>query len=61
MKYKYNKKLGLFIRHSKTVGDGRVDLSAELKRENYGSKCFIKRNAKRWNGRPVYSDVQRFT
>ena len=24
MKYKYNKKLGLFIRHSKTVGDGGV-------------------------------------
>ena len=29
MKYKYNKKLGLFIRHSKTVGDGGVEENRE--------------------------------
>jgi len=31
MKYKYNKKLCLFIRHSKTVSDGGVSLNRELK------------------------------
>ena len=30
MGYKYNKKLGLFIRHSKTLSDGGIGLSAEL-------------------------------
>ena len=30
MKYKYNKNLDLFIRHSKTVSDGGIDLSAGL-------------------------------
>ena len=30
MGYKYNKKLGLFIRHSKTLSDGGVVSFAEL-------------------------------
>ena len=30
MKYKYNKNLDLFIRHSKTVSDCRVSLNSEL-------------------------------
>ena len=29
MKYKYNKKLGLFIRHSKTLSDGGVEQNRE--------------------------------
>ena len=49
MKYKYNKKLGFFIRHSKTLSDRRVNLNSELKGENYGRNgsngiCF-------WDGR----------
>ena len=42
---------GRLIHHSNLLRDSGIDLSAELKRENYGSKCFIKRNAKRWYGR----------
>ena len=30
MTYKYNKKLNVFIRHSKTVSDGRIVSFAEL-------------------------------
>jgi len=30
MKYKYNKNLDLFIRHSKTLSDGGVDLNGDL-------------------------------
>ena len=30
MKYKYNKNLDLFIRHSKTFGDCRVEQNREL-------------------------------
>ena len=33
MKYKYNKNLDLFIRHSKTVSDGGVSSYSELKGE----------------------------
>ena len=32
MKYKYNKNLDLFIRHSKTVSDGGVILNSDLRR-----------------------------
>ena len=30
MKYKYNKKLGLFIRHSKTLSDGGMILGSRV-------------------------------
>jgi len=30
MKYKYYKRLGLFIRHSKTVGDGGIEENSDL-------------------------------
>ena len=36
MKYKYCKKLGLFICHSKTVGDGGVEGNRELQLWNFG-------------------------
>ena len=35
MKYKYNKNLDLFIRHSKTVSDGGVEQNRELKKILY--------------------------
>ena len=36
MEEKYLKFYNKFIRHSKTVSDGRVDLNGALKRKNYG-------------------------
>ena len=49
MKYKFNKRLGFFIRHSKTLSDCRIILNSDLKGENYGRNgsngiCF-------WDGR----------
>ena len=38
MKYKYNKNLDLFIRHSKTVSDGGVVSFAELKFKLWAKK-----------------------
>ena len=55
MKYKYNKNLDLFIRHSKTLSDGRVDLNGALNRKNYGNRRMGNTGICVWTD-SIYSD-----